>query len=506
MKNYTLDLVTGASLLKRSQKRDDDYEPEFKRKYEVHFPEAGSSKVKELKVIDFKRKFLSIKLSLLNDVVLDILKLHNLCSLEVVDCVIERRKLAGALELMTRLESLTFNNVRFDALQTETDIKPIPLKLKNLVIWDSQTEIHKLISTETLQNFCYHSNRPLDDISKILKKQKNLKSLTIDGNHSKYFLVDPEILNYPFKLRKFKFGGTTMGEEEKLIDAAQPFLSLHKDTLEELIISCRINKPFLCFVMRNMRKLRVLEIATSFDSERFCVNLDDINSPLNNIKQLTALNLQSSTRRRTSSAESFMRCFPSLEAFNASNVPQQETTWFMEFLVHISRTYPDLQQLHVQSIAFSESLESLTFPKLKELHVNSIDKGMDNVNYFNNFVTRHKETLEKISIRRFEHVGYFGYDVAKVLNMCPKLKHVSFPFEDTIYKAFPNLERASHSSNLSPFSLEFLLERNWSRRNSEKVVFRFPDDIALWRQECSVWDEDLIREFGYRNSYVYQFK
>lgn len=455
MKNYTLDLVPGAGKLKEIEK--------------------------------IRRKFLSIRISLLNHNVLDILKVHNIFSLEITNSTIDKILLAEALSYMKRLDSLTVNKVQFDESTRSTKVDVIPFKLRKLALKFSDTVLLNIISTETLKYFSCHTNASkTENIMKTLKAQRLLENLSLAGLAVVNIFMDPDVLNFPFSLKKLEIRNCSL---LNVVESFQPFLTLHKNTLEELTIECEINKPLLCFVMANMKKLKALTTPTCFRDSQTAV---EIRSTMDQVKRFTALSLQN-----LAFAKQLLKCFPSMEIFDVKAVTP--TQWFKNFITNIAQTHPHLQQLHVPYVF------DLKCPRLKELHVGKIH----NENYFNEFVGQHNETLEKISIGWINGSEFSRSNTIAILNLCPKLRHISISTDSPLVtRMFIKFKRSKSFS----WTLVSYFKKN-QRHETEwvKVVFRFPDDEALFLQKCSVWDDQLIRDFNNvdnygLNSYVNQFR
>lgn len=101
------------------------------------------------------------------------------------------------------------------------------------------------------------------------------------------------------------------------------------------------------------------------------------------------------------------------------------------------------------------------------------------------------------------------------IRSCRRLKLLSIGCKTPV---FPRLLRIIELNH--PWTLEFffnkskwlgLLHRFPTELERQKIVFKFPDDDALFRGRCTTWDDKLIRElqtiddYGV-NAYVNQFK
>lgn len=445
---------------------------------------SSSTKLKD--VTEIKRKFLNIRVGSFNCIVQDILKLHNLYSLELTESVIDKRMLVQSLEFLNRLESITADRVEFDVATRDLDLSPVPLKLKHLGHRFSDILILNVISTESLKSFSCHTNSTeVNDVLKLLGRQTLLENLCLVGSIAELMISDPEILKFPFKLRKLEIGRANM----TATNVAQAFLTLHKDTLKELTIECAINKQFLGFIMKNMKNLITLKAP---------LNDNKVEKELimENIKQFTAVSL-----KNICSAKALMECFPSLQVLDAKSVAV--SPWFMKFITHISHKCIHIQKLHVPYV-FAETLESPTFPHLKELHVGQIHDE----NYFNHFVGRH-ESLEKISIGWIDGSEFSRNNTVAILNLCPKLNYISITTDSPMVTRMFTKFRRNHNF---PWTLESRFRKNRSHETEWiKVIFKFPDDFSLFQDKCSVWDDELIREFKVvenygLNAYINKFK
>ena len=453
--------------------------------------EPGFDKLVE--ATKLRRKFLSINADSLNQSVLDVIKSHNLSSLSLKECVINKRLLSEALMHMSRLISFTADRVQFDSLTKEIKIEPIQLKLKDLAISFSDMAFFELISTDTLKELSLHSNNErVEIVALFLKKQLQLESLSLTGLCTKNIVKDLTSIDNPFRLKKLEIKKTFVMDEIELL------LAIHKDTLLELTIECATNNKFLRFIVTSMSNLKTLTVPRLLISS---VNKEDIKLDLRSIK-LNTYYLTTTNFDRIF-FDPAQNLFPSLEVFDAmSSVVSQD---FANTIIDVSRAYPHLKQLNIPSVPGSQFCKNLlSFPNLKELHVSRISEEW----FFNDFLERHKK-LEKLSIGWVSGAEFSRSNTISVLNICPNLKHISISTDSTLVTRMFSKFKRSHDF---PWILETHFKKK-RRHETEwiKVVFKFPDDKALFDNKCSVWDDDLIRDFLMAedygvNSYVNKFR
>lgn len=429
-----------------------------------------------------QRKFVNAKVQISNVSIIEILKWHNLTTLEISNCTIEIDKtmLVAALISKPRWESLTMKNVFLSSETNEAESGRVPLKLKSIFLSDVDKDILSLISTTTLESFVFHTKGEFRltqsrQIALFLSEQSKLENLSIGGTDVVDIITALQEFNYSFRLKRItirndiNFAFLPSFRMNFPNEVGTIFLEVHKNTLQELtLINFLIDKNLLCFILDNMQELNTLAISTEgIDNFRPV----DLQSRLSNVKELTIYN-----ELRVRFAINFLKCFPSLTSFNG--VTTDRTRFHFNsaatdrgcfLLADISRKYPLLNRLHIPF--YSEDNDYLIFRYLKELHVETI--GSRNYKYFCNFLLR-LDFLEKLTIGWISSWDFVENSIVTVLNHCNQLKYVSITTDDNPAYLLDNLKMRDYQ-----WSLEICCKGSPDDEDGWKNVYRFPDDEAL---------------------------
>lgn len=440
------------------------------------------------KAVDINRNFSAITSDSLGENIFDILKLRKIRTLKLTDCTIKKEQLASALLEMELLESLTFDCVKLDILSKEFE-KPVELKhLKRLELIMSVNSFVGLLSTTSLEcvsingqsSLYYDAHLPrimcqldCNYILELLKLQPALKTLYIASG------VVEDMINgltsgsnkFPFKLRCLEIRKTDLKNfHEQISD----LLKIHQDSLQELSLECVISQSTYQFVLQYMTGLKSLKIAYPpkipiFDFE-----------PMTNIRSLQSFGSLKST-------EHLFKVFPSLDTLDLRNARY----WSDHHLATLAEKYPRLQTLKMPNMTAND----VKFVNLKYYYISQVLSCEESA--FNSFIRRHAATLETLVIGWISGDDFARSLIIDAIKACEKLKHVQIESDSPmVTRMFKKVTR-DHS---------WILESNLRARvgNSVKffkVVFNFPDDTAVFLENCTTWDDQLIRDFSTVENY-----
>lgn len=441
------------------------------------------------KVLDLNRRFVAAKIDSSEfDTFREIIKFNNsLRALEIIECVLNKQQLVKALGHLHLLKEFTAGGVSFTE-SAEKSIVPVQLKhLKNVKLCHSDNSILSLLSTSALKFFSIRNVfRPQQDIKhmmELLAKQSALECLHI-GEVTEEFLSNDGIVNLPFKLKILEISRVNLrNHHEQLVR----FLTIHQPSLKQLSLNSFMSEATQKFVLQNMTGLTELHIATSLSSPSKIEPFFKDIQPLVNIKRLKCIG----SFKSNSQAKHILALFPSLEVFDIKLLSSSH--WPTDFLVATAAKYPQLQQLHIPEISTFRMLERVKFTKLKEFHVAGI--GDDAI--YNDFIKRHSETLEKISVGWIDGAKFTRSLTIDAITSCKKLTHISFSSDSPIVtRMFSKISRPH------PWTLESKLKfMKGSNTKWIRLKFYFPDDLGVWHERCTSWDDELIRDFGTADNY-----
>lgn len=450
------------------------------------------------KAVGINRKFQSIKINSLSEPVDDLLKFHHLHSLEITKCTLAKEDLAFALEDMKLLENFSANSVRFDGGSEKTSVKAVQLNhLKKLTLKYTSVFILNTFLTKTLQSFTFHNIESQQDptlIVELLKHQQSLERLEIAGTICDHLLANSSVKIFPFKLKFFKIDKADLNNTESSNHLIE-FLKLHENSLDELSIKQATTSEVKRFIFNNMTGLKALQMSFG---RQCAAGLNDL-QPLLNVTRLKILG----DAGNAPNTMKILKLFPSLDALNMIKFTIVNHYNFYRIFQFIHQQYPELKRLHCAYLQFGGN-DIMLFMNLKELHV---AKFFDE-NEFNEFVRNHATSLEKISIKTIKDDLFVRGLTIDAIKKCKSLKHISFSSESPVVTKMFNKVKMNHSWSLES---RFLINEFGDDGKWVKLLFKFPDDEAVWLENCRTYDDELVREFyttpNYGlNAFVNKFK
>lgn len=425
-----------------------------------------------IKAPNIIRRFQGAKVDSLSRNVLEILIVHNLRSLELSEQTIDKQVLSEALGQMKMLENLSVEKVSLEDISRKVDVEPVWMnQLKCLSIVHSDNEILRMLSTESLKRLSFRTNKTIgNELMDLLVKQTQLETLKLAGNSVyKVFFQDKSIAELPFKLKCLNIRSS---DSHEYITNLTSFIGAQKNSLMELSIKCKISEPETFYILENLVNLKALQFPIDITSTEDFHRLQPMKS-LKQLKPLSAFTIK----------VDWMRIFPSIEVFDATNFKLNR--WLIEALKLLPVTATRLQGLRVPRMTVLSG--ELLFQNLKEFHVSRIVNEVD----FNRFIKRHSGTLEKLSIGQI-HADHFSRGVmTEAIKTCKQLRHISITTDSPFVTRKLAQIKMDHPWTLeSKFKTLRGHETEWV-----KIVFNLPDDSALLEERCTVWDDNLIREF-----------
>jgi hypothetical protein len=454
----------------------------------------GKSHVKSLK--DLKGKYWNLRANELNQQVNEIIQLHDLRSFELVECRLSLSTLSRSLSSISQLRNLKIRGLKIVPEELESQIEPIQFNhLQNLTIIQCKMEILQLIATTSLTSLHIHSTElsqfshekilftPSADLHhavKLILLQSRLKQLSLTGDVVAYFLLQENLTNQPFRLDSVELLKSCIRQLDTQLTS---FLDFHKTTLKKL----RIESPISCnaqlFILQSLLNLQDLEVSLNISKDE--IELFSALEPLPEIRSFRDLN---NARKSNFDFEKLNQLFPKMESLTMWNDVSKTRLR--------SNLFSKLRVIRVDFIG--SKLCNAEFSGLKELHLAKCDG-----NYFHDFMTKHSANLEVLNIGWAEEASFAFNDTISYINRCSNLKAISFisgsPF---IVRMFKKIKRG----------FPWTLESKFKAGDEEvKVIFRFPDDQALFEENCSTWDDQLIRDFSSfenygLNAFVNKFK
>ena len=194
-----------------------------------------------------------------------------------------------------------------------------------------------------------------------------------------------------------------------------------------------------------------------------------------------------------------LKLFPALKALDMMHLTIKNAQDFCNIFDFVHRHFPSLQELHFANLQFYDE-DCEKFRNLKQFHVGKI---LDESHY-NLFLRDHAATLEKISIENIIDDDFVRGLTISAINHCRNLRHISFMSQTPIVTKMFRKIKIKH-----PWTLESKFKAGDSA--NIKLVFRFPDDEAVWLEQCSTCCDELIRQFATvsfygLNAFVNKFK
>lgn len=424
------------------------------------------------------RKIQNIKVNSLTSGVQETLDLHNVRSLELTRFVVHKDVLRKCIASLKLLESLSFENILFD--DESSDCLPVELnKLKCLRLNMSDAQILALISTSSLEILSVQTSFLVKVESSLLfnllTTQSELSQLELYGSVVNSLLMNAESCELTFRLKRFGIGKSSLHE---VFSQLQAFLFVHKQTLQDLTIESSLPDQLQVFIFKHLRKLKALK------------------APIT--KKLSYL--------KENSQDTSLDSFPCLQRFVADNLTEKSFLKSLQSLVALdmtsvaqTRPWNDsgalCQLLHLRELRVSEFflLFPIKFLNLKEFHIHRpVPEKL-----FENFLRSHCETLEKLVIGWIDGAAFSRGTMVDTIKSCPKLNYISITCDSPIV-----IRSFSKLAFPHPWTLESKFR---SLRKSEmievSVVFKFPDDEAVFREKCTTWHDNFVREIYTYDNY-----
>ncbi|CAG9802248.1 unnamed protein product [Chironomus riparius] len=452
------------------------------KKFQLNLEETNSmiQKAKQL-----NRKHQIIKVKNLNESTMDVISMHNLQSLQISCCKIESTHLAKVLSQLTLLDVFSAKAVAFiDDFGIDDNFKRAKINLKELRIEYCDIDIVEFFDTETLELFEVSSllTEECDSVINLLKRQKNLKEFGVGGVICENFYQSPEIYKFNFRLKSLKIDKASMKNDQN--DPLFKFLLLQKDSLISMKILYPIETIVHKFILENLLNLQHLEMPVSTLSE----NHEDILNQLPRNRHIESIKFFG-ILRNLNNAKLVMNLFPNIKYLDLSQITTH--VWFMDFLYYISQSFKNLETLKIPNLFNQRLHQSINFPKLKSFSVTKIyDESI-----YNPFIRRHSSTLENIYIGWTDDNFIKGLTVDEIMNCC-NLKHVTISsYSPLVTRMFNKV-----SSKNKCWILESRIKNNLDL-DYIPLIFKFPDDKAIWDDRCRIWSDELIRDFSTIDNY-----
>lgn len=452
------------------------------KKFQLNLEESETmiQKAKQL-----NRKHQTVKIKNLNESTMNVISLHNLQSLQISCCKIESTKLAKVLSQLPLLGVFNAKAVAFiDDFEIDENFKRVSLKLKELRIEYCDIDIVEFFDTESLEIFEVSSllTEECDSVINLLKRQKNLKEFGVGGVICENFYQSDEIYKFDFRLKCLKIDKASMKNDQN--DPLFKFLLLQKDSLTSMKILYPIKTVVHKFIIENLTNLTHLEMPVSTLS----MNHEDILNQLPRSRHIQSLKFFG-ILNSLNNAKLVMNVFPNIKHLDLSQITTH--IWFMDFLHYISQAFKNLESLKIPNLFNQRLHNAIYFPKLKSFSVAKIyDESI-----FNPFLRRHSDTLEDIYIGWTDDNFIKGLIVDEIMN-CRNLKHVTISsYSPLVTRMFNKV-----SSKNNQWILESRIKNNLDL-DYIPLIFKFPDDKAVWDDRCRIWSDDLIRDFSTIDNY-----
>lgn len=428
-----------------------------------------------------KRKHQTIKLKNLSENSLHVISLHNLNHVQLSCCKVEPDKLTHLLKSLPQLEK--FHAKAVDFLDDVESCNKVEVKLKELRLEYCDIDIVDFFDTSSLRIFEVSSllTEECDNVIELLKNQKDLQQLGIGGIVAEHVFNSPEICKFQFHLKSLNIDKASMKNDQN--EALFKFLLQHKNTLTSLKILYPIDNTVYQFILSNLRNLQHLEIpVTTFSQQSPDYFMTLAKNHTESVKFFGIF-------KNLNNAKLVLNVFNNLQYLDLSQITTNN--WFMDLLLQISKTFRNLFSLKIPNLFNQPCHQNINFPKLKEF---SVAKIYDDTVY-NPFIRRHSDTLENIFIGWTDDNFIKGLTVEEIMN-CFNLKHVTIcSYSPLVTKMFNKV-----STRKQPWILESRVKMALDL-DYIKLIFKFPDDKAVWDDRCRVWSDELIREFSTVENY-----
>ena len=436
------------------------------------------------------RKFQRLKTKVINEWVYDILNTNNLTFLELVELKLKKTSLTDIFIAASNLKTLILNRVKIEE-EAETDTVPVELKkLKDLTMKKSDLSILGLISTPSLTMFYSDTEdciirkrshyidmngraRHFDRIRKeedvtnweaiFLKKQTRLEDLSLIHGSAENFCIGNDHKNYQFQLKRLRFD---IADHDECEDKRIEFLRSQKNYIEELKIWCHkisMASVSLIYSMPMLTKLDVTKILPEDFGEG---NYGLCQTELDDLKMYFYPEV----------LVDIVRIFPTLKALQIAAGNDEDDS----FIHFVQSRYPEMESIKLPARLPTTSIQS-TFPNLKELFIAEVIYEEP----FNHFLRQHAGTLERLTIESIKEDKFSRSSTIDAIKFCKKLNFISFgtnsPMVTRMFKKIKRDFPWTLVTNINGFP--------------GRIVFRFPDDDAIWQDKCTTWDDELIRDF-----------
>lgn len=419
------------------------------------------------------RRFLNVKISQLSPSTLEVLN-SKLKSLRISNCTIDPSLLATTLRNLNSLEVFDASGVEINEDPKETD----KVKLKNL----TNLRLHKcnislvsIFDVTSLKSFEISSTKKTEceGIIKLLNKQSCLEELKLEGLLCNKFFAAPQILSFPFRLKKLSITNATLTNEA--------FLRMHSASLTQLILNCTIQVENLS--IHSMPNLTSLEIPFQFfNNNEPTQKMWQENAT---VKSLKLLGMYPNLIKATN----IFKLFPSIDHLDLS---QSYINCRAEATNYMHKLDPQLKSLKLPYTITKRNLPHF-FPCLATFSVlTSKNTLMD----LEQFITMHVATLETIEIGSVKDSVFEKTLIVNKIMNCPNLKAVIIGCESPLVVRMFN-KKVIRSK---PWTLQANIKS--SSTDTIALKFKFPDDLAVWEERCRIYDDELIRDLStVENSY-----
>ncbi|XP_070506806.1 uncharacterized protein [Chironomus tepperi] len=452
------------------------------KKFQLNLEESNLM-IQKAKLLN--RKHQIIKVKNLNESTMDVISLHNLQSLQISCCKIESTIFAKVLSQLKLLEIFSAKAVAFiDDFEIDDDFKRVSLKLKELRIEYCDIDLVEFFDTDSLEIFEVSSllTEECDSVINLLKRQKNLKKFGVGGVICENFYQSDEIYKFSFRLKSLKIDKASMTNDQN--DPLFKFLLLQQDSLTSMKILYPIETVVHRFILENLVNLTHLEMPVSTLSE----NHEDILNQLPRNQHIESIKFFG-ILRNLNNAKLVMNIFPNIKHLDLSQITTH--IWFMDFLHYVSQTFKNLESLKIPNLFNQRLHQGIFFPKLTSF---SVAKIYDETIY-NPFIRRHSGTLEDIYIGWTDDNFIKGLTVDEIMN-CSKLKRVTISSYSPLVTRMFNKVSAKNKQWILESRIKNNLDLDYI-----PLIFKFPDDKAVWDDRCRIWSDELIRDFNTIDNY-----
>ncbi|CAG9801513.1 unnamed protein product [Chironomus riparius] len=408
---------------------------------------------------------------------LNVILRHKLQFLTFTEFEYTPVKLSTLVETLNNLPSLKYFDANLLTLKkSENCLNQVSTNIEQLKCAVEVIGIFACCTVRKLKIYSYRSrsfNKQMNySIFNFLKTQKDLEELELIGKQFSELFILPDFIVLKFPLKVLKYSSCTPFTHYKEFIK---FLNQHKRTLTSLEVDYSTEPQFGIelihkFALENLINLKHFKIGHLRDNHQISYHeLTDSTSITKNVESL-AIKARSTDMNEN---KRFLNMFPNIKKLNFDKSENDE-----ELLCCISEICVNIERLEVSSLDKDFNNPKILFPKLKELIINH-DGGDISV-----FITRHSNTLEKISFKEFD---YFPSSFSKSVLSCPNLNYLELNLGELSFASIVMIY--SISSRSKPFKLVFTRTRPSFDSNfvTQHYTFNFPEDIAIFKD---FWDEN----------------